>query len=82
MKRTVDVEMNVDCAKFETAINRFFKKHPELGYWKETFEYMFEAGVDYMSNREMADGTTNNNWTWVLRFTKDCGYDFTVVERA
>jgi len=65
------------------AIDKFFKTHSELDYWKETFEYMLENGVDFFCDNEFADGTPNPDWTYALHL--DVDEDFTyiaVIERA
>lgn len=82
MTRTA-VDMDIACKKFETALNRFFKKHPELDYWKETFEWMFEEGVDFFSDNLYADGTKNYDWSYALHLDVfDSGhYYMAVIER-
>lgn len=83
MTRKVSVDMDITCKKFETALNRFFKKYPELDYWKETFEWMFEDGVDFFCDNLFADGTRNHDWSYALHL--DCfdsgHYYMAVIER-
>ncbi len=66
MKRVVEVEFETTVAKIETAFNRFFKKYPELEYWRESFEWLAENNKDFECNNLMADGTKNNEWTYAL----------------
>ena len=89
MKRTVEVEMTVRTNNVEKAINKFFSKHPELEYWKETFGYMAENNEDFFSDTTMADGTRNNNWAYALHLNvneivskKDFTAYMCVIERA
>ena len=83
MTRTVNVDMETRVAKVETAFNRFFKKHPELEYWRETFEYMAENNEDFFSDKTMADGTVNTNWAYALHLDIDDKFVYmAVIERA
>ena len=88
MKRTVEVELETKAAKFETALRRFFKKYPELNYWREEFEYMFEHGIDFECDNKFADGTENKDWSYALHLDVedggDKGYFFylCIIERA
>lgn len=82
MTRTVNVDMDITCKKFETALNRFFKKYPELDYWKETFEWMFEDNVDFFCDNRYADGTKNYDWSALHLDCFDSGhYYIAVIER-
>ena len=84
MVKYVSVDMETKCKKFETALNRFFKKHPEIDdAWRETFEYMHENGLDFFSDKKMADGTENKNWCYALHLDEyDDGYFYlAVIER-
>ena len=65
MKKTLEVykEYNSNAKK---AINRFFKKYPELDYWKEQFEWMEETGTEFFSDNRMNDGTRNPYWSYAL----------------
>lgn len=88
MKRVIEAEFETTAKKFETALNRFFKKYPELDYWKEQFEYMYEHNIDFTCDNIFADGTTNENWSWALHLVindlvmNDDSYYFCVIERA
>ena len=50
MKIIIDVDMEIKAKKINTALNRFFKKYPNLEYWKETLEWMYENGQDFFSD--------------------------------
>ena len=89
MTRTVEVEMTVRTNNVEKAISKFFSKHPELEYWKETFEYMASNNEDFFSDITMADGTRNNDWAYALHLDinenvskKDLTIYMCVIERA
>lgn len=82
MTRTVEIEREYN-GNAKQAINKFFKKYPELDYWKETFEWMAETGTDFFCDNTMADGTKNNDWTYALhldQFEDDCTY-ICIIER-
>ena len=83
MKRIVDVDMTIRCKKFSTALNRFFKKYPELYYWREVLEYMAEHHEDFESNNIFNDGTKNNDWTFAIHLDmEDSYYYIAVIERV
>ena len=83
MKRIVDVDMTIKCKKLSTALNRFFKKYPELNYWRESFEYMAEHNEDFESNNIYNDGSRNNDWTYALHLDiEDSCFYIAVIERA
>jgi hypothetical protein len=83
MKKIVDVDMEINCKKASTAIKNFFKKYPNLDYWKEELEYMAENNIDFMCDNELADGTKNENWTWALHFDIEENYCYiAIIERA
>lgn len=84
MTRTVSVDMDVTCKKFSTALNRFFKKYPEVDEcWRETFEWMFETGTDFFCDNLMADGTKNKDWRYALHLdVYEDHYYIGIVERA
>lgn len=83
MTRVVNVDMTVrtnDCAK---AFDKFFKKYPELGYWREMFEHMAENGEDFFSDDFFADGERNYRWRYALHLVIDENYVYmAVIERA
>lgn len=82
MTYAVNAEMDITCKHFVTAMNRFFKKHPELDYWREQFEWMHENGIDFSSDNRMADGTKNPHWRWALHLDEfDTHYYICVLER-
>ena len=83
MKRIIDVDMECRCKKLSTALDRFFKKYPNLIYYRETFESMAENKEDFLSDRKMADGTDNDNWCWALHLDIEEDYIYiAVIERA
>lgn len=83
MKRIVDVDMKINCKKLTTALNRFFKKYPELNYWREEFEWMAENNEDFESNNIFNDGSKNYEWTYALHLDMEDSYFYiAVIERA
>jgi len=83
MRRIIEVEMETKCKKLETALDRFFKKHPALNYWRETFEYMAENNLDFFSDNRMADGTNNKDWAYALHLDiNENDFYICVIERA
>ena len=91
MKRTVEVEMTIRTNKVEKAINKFFSKHPELEYWKETFEYMAENNESFFSDYyfDTANRVRNENWAYALHLdineninSKNITVYMCVIERA
>lgn len=84
MTRIIDVDMECRCKKVSTALNRFFKKYPELeNDWRETFEYMALSNDDFMSDEKLADGTRNDEWCWALHLDIDTDYVYiAIIERA
>lgn len=83
MTRTVDVDIKCKCKKLSTALDKFFKKYPNLICWRETLESMAENNEDFLSDRTMADGTKNDLWSWALHL--DCEEDYiyiAIIERA
>ena len=82
MKRIIDADMTTYCKKAETAINRFFKKYPELKHWKEMFEYMAEHNQDFECDNVWSDGSKNNDWTFALHFDNNGdSFYMCVIER-
>lgn len=83
MARIIDVDMECKCKKVSTALDRFFKKYPNLVYWREQFEYMAENGEDFESDKILGDGTVNINWCWALHLDVEEGYIYmAIIERA
>lgn len=83
MTKTVEIEKEYN-SNATKAINRFFKKYPELDYWKETFEWMAETNTDFFCDNVMADGTKNHDWSYALHLDQYEG-DHTyicIIERA
>ncbi len=79
-KREYEKEYNSNATK---AIKRFFKKYPELDYWKETFDWMIETGTDFFCDNKFADGTYNKDWSYALhldQFEGDHTY-ICIIER-
>lgn len=66
MTRKTNIDMDITCKKFETALNRFFKKYPEHEEWREVFEWMYENNVEFYSDNFFADGTKNEKWCYAL----------------
>ena len=84
MTRITDIDADITCKKFETALNRFMKKYPNHEEWRETFEWMYENGIDFFCDNMFADGTKNNDWCYALYLdVYDSGhYYLALIERA
>lgn len=83
MKRVIEIEKEYRRYHGQKAIDRFFRAHEELSYWKETFEYMLENGLDHFDDTVLADGTKNADWTYALHFEDDEYVTYIcVIERA
>lgn len=83
MKRIIDIDMECRCKKLSTALNRFFKKYPNLIERKETLEWMGETSTDFLCDNKFADGRENKDWCYALHL--DIGEDYyyiAVIERA
>ena len=81
MKRTVNIDKEYRCSA-EKAIEKFFKAHPELDYWREQFEWMNEANVNHDINDTAGNGE-KMEWTYSLWLDKDENYTYiAVIERA
>lgn len=81
MKRVIEIEMN-RAVSGERAIKLFFKLHPELNYWRETFECMLDDGINFFSDDKLADGTRNENWAYALHLDSDGEHTYIcVIER-
>jgi len=83
MIRKTNVDMTTACKKPETALNRFFKKYPDLeDEWRDSFEYMISEGVENFTDDRMADGSHNDQWRYSLWFEDhDGSYYIAVVLR-
>lgn len=83
MTRIIEVEIETRAKKVETAISRFFTKHPELSYWREHIEWMADNHIDFTSDERMADGSKNKDWAWAIHFnTMDDWHYICIIERA
>ena len=83
MKIIIDVDMVCRCKKISTALDRFFKKYPNLTYWREQLEYMAENNKYFDSDITLADGTKNVSWCWALHLDIEENYFYiAVIERA
>lgn len=83
MKRIIEAEMETDCKKASIAINRFFKKYPDLAdEWRETIEWMAESGTQFYSD-DTVQGTANPDWCYALHVVIDETYAYIcIIERA
>ena len=82
MTRTIDVDMSVATNSPAKAFDRFFKKYPDLEYWRGELEYMAEVGCDFECDNLWADGT-RKPWSWALHLDIEEGHIYiAVVERA
>lgn len=84
MTRIIDVDMECRCKKVNTALNKFFKKYPNLEYWRETFEYMAENGIDHLSDVKQSDGSEDwDNWCWAINLDIEEDWIYIgIIERA
>ena len=83
MKRVIDIDAEVKAATPKKAFDKFFKKHPSLDYWRETFEYMAENGQDFFCDNILGNGERNENWRYALHLDINDGYIYmAVIERA
>ena len=84
MKRITDIDMNITCKKFETALRRFMKKYPGHEEWEETFQWMYESGTNFYCDNLFADGTKNIDWSYALHLDSyDSGhYYLALIERS
>ena len=83
MKRIVEAEMETDCKRASTAINRFFKKFPALADdWRETIEWMVESGTYHFSDDTVGCRHTPD-WRYALNVEIDDTYAYIcIIERA
>lgn len=83
MKRIIEAEKEIKAKKFETALDKFFKKFPEIDYWREEFEYMYENNKNFECDNMFANGEKNNDWTYALHLDRNGdSYYMCVIERA
>ena len=82
MERVIEIDKEYRLNP-ETAIKKFFNKHTEISYWKETFEYMLENGLDHFADNILVDGTRNKDWTYSLHLYVEDNYTYIcVIERS
>lgn len=82
MKKITDVDAIYRCKKFETALSRFMKKYPGHEEWQETYEWMYENGVDFFCDNKFADGSENRNWCYALHLDVEEHYFYlALIER-
>lgn len=83
MKKIVSIDMTAYCKKFETALNRFMKKYTGHEEWIETYEWMYENGVDFFCDNVFAGGTENKDWCYALHLdVNEDSFYFGLIERA
>lgn len=83
MKRTVDVDIEIRTGNAQKALDKFFKKYPELDYWRGELEYMAENGIDYEVSDRDPDGRPVKDWAWALHFDLDTDHAYiAIIERA
>ena len=83
MTRIIEAEKEYTRFHGQKAIDKFFKVHKELSYWREELEYMLESKTEFESDERMASGEYNNDWAYALHLIDD--EDFTyicIIERA
>lgn len=83
MKRVVNVESEYQ-KPAEKAIEMFFRKFPDLDYWRETLEYMNEHNEEFFCDNRFADGSINHEWAYALhldKFSEKHTY-IAIIERA
>lgn len=82
MKKIIDVDMVCRCKKLSTALDRFFRKYPDLNVWRETFEWMYENNKDFECDNLFSDGAKNENWRFALHLDVEEDYYYiAVIER-
>lgn len=82
MSRTVNIDKEYRCSA-ASAIQKFFAKHPELDYWRETFEWMLAENVNHFIDDRFANGERNEDWSYSLWLDLDDHYTYIcVIERA
>lgn len=74
MTRIIEKEFETTAAKAKTAIERFFRKYPELEYWRGTLEWMAENGKSFENDGIMGDGSRNKDWRFALHFVVNENY--------
>lgn len=82
MKRIVNIDKEYKASP-KKAIEKFFKRLPELVEWKETFEWMADSGETHFIDDQFADGTHNDEWCYSLWLEQNEEYTYiAVIERA
>lgn len=75
MKRIVDLDREYRCSA-EKAIEKFCKRYQEeTDGWRETFEWMAEAGVEHFIDDTMGDGS-KVDWSYSLWLEQDESYTY------
>lgn len=83
MKKKIEVWNEYRRFHGQKAIDKFFKTHPDLEYWKEVFEWMLANRVDFYCDNKFADGSENKDWNYALHFDDDDSFTYIcVIERA
>lgn len=70
MNRTIEVETTYKCTA-DKAIEKFFKKNPDLIYWEDEFVYMLENNIEFESDNVLGSGGKNLNWTYALHLDQN-----------
>lgn len=82
MTKTIEVWKDYRGSHGQKAIDKFFNAHPDLMYWKETFEWMLENNKDFECDNRFSDGSENKNWSFALHFDDDNDYTYIcIIER-
>ena len=82
MKRTVNIDKEYQTGDTQKAINKFFKTHSDIEYWKETLEWMLREGVEHFVDDTLADGS-KTDWSYSIWLYPEETYTYiAVIERA
>lgn len=81
MTRKINVDKEYRKYHGKKAIERFFRYYAalDISEWRETIEWMCEAGVTHFIDDRFADGTRNNDWTYSLWFEEDDEYTYIAI---
>lgn len=67
MKRFYEKDMQTKCISGMTALNRYFKRHPEHeDEWRETLEWMLKENVQHIDDTVCGDGSYNEYWWYSI----------------
>lgn len=69
MKRTIEVEATYKCVT-KKAVEKFFKKNPDLIYWEDEFVYMLENNIEFESDNVLGS-EQNLNWRYALHLDQN-----------